>query len=74
MTKEQFINHWKHEFFGMVGDALATRRNGTETGMALDLAFRKIEAHLARMFEQLCPTAQPAVNGKPAAPAQPVRK
>jgi hypothetical protein len=62
MTKEQFIERWRHEWGGMVVDAATNQRTGADLAMALRCLMQKIDKHLGRMYDDLKSPPVPQPN------------
>lgn len=62
MTREQFVEHWRHEFFGMVCESLRADAKGGDLGMRMTAIEGKILKHLNQMYAQLT-INEPATNG-----------
>jgi hypothetical protein len=63
MTKQEFVDKWKHVLGGMVADAATRPSKGGELSMLLQGNFKKIEAYLSSMYDSLTRPA-PTVNGQ----------
>ena len=65
MTKDQFIDHWRHHLAGMVLDAAMTSCNNDQRSLFLRGIFAKIDKALRQMHEHLQPPAAlPVSNGQ----------
>jgi hypothetical protein len=81
MTKDQFIEAWRHEISGIVVDASVTPRAGAPLAQWLRLMMKKTDKMLADMYDQLqpvpaeqTPTVLKGPSGKAGAEArQPTR-
>lgn len=69
MTREQFIEKWRHEFGGMILDAATAQRTGADLSVALRQVMRKIDSILGIQWDALQPKP-PALNGTAAKPAE----
>lgn len=81
MTKEEFVEEFRHEIGGMVLDAATAQRTGAELALSIRTVMRRIDAKLGQMYDALAPAPEqpkpgPQTNGKPAAatPATTARK
>lgn len=63
MTKKQFLDAHRHEFFGMVTDAAITKATGAPLAMFLRDLARKIDQRLDEIYDQLTLVPEPAHNG-----------
>lgn len=55
LSKEAFVNHWKHEIAGMVLDAATRKAHGKELSLVIDFLLGKVETRLGQMWESLAP-------------------
>ena len=72
MTSQQFIDRYRHQFGGLVYDALI-HRTGTDGANAAKRSFDRIETLLEEIYRLLHASA-PEQNGKAVAPVQGVRR
>lgn len=63
MTREQFIEKYRHEFGGLVADAFSTDAKGGELSMRMRANFRKIDQLLAQAFYELTAKEKVPENG-----------
>ena len=68
MTRDEFIEKFRHEIGGMVLDAATSGRTGAELSVSCRYIMRRIDAVLAAAFDSLHPPV------KPAPPANGVKK
>lgn len=61
MTREQFFAEFRHDWAGMVVDALTFRGQHADVGMKVAALLEKIDTRLNRMYDAL----QPQAIGKP---------
>jgi len=70
VTKQQFLEKYKHELYGVLFDALRNPRSGPEGSRWYDAMCQRIDARLGEIFDSL--TKQPeAIAPKPAPPPPP---
>lgn len=55
MTREQFIDAWRHELAGFVLDGATANRTGADLGLFARTIMQKIDQRLGRMYDQLNP-------------------
>lgn len=54
MTREQFIERWKHQLLGLILDAAISHRTGSELSLFLEhTAAAKLYGMLGRMHQEL---------------------
>ena len=70
MTRQEFVQRWRHELGGLVADAYAADAKGSELAIRMRYAFRRIDELLGQMHHELNAPVTPA-NGKPPAGARP---
>lgn len=69
MTKQEFMEKFRHEWAGMVVDAATMGTSGAERALTLRFLMQKIDRHLSHMYDLLKPDTKVAVPaGKPVAP------
>lgn len=66
MTKQAFIEKHRHELAGLVADAFTVTARGGPLAIMIREAFKKIDARLALIYDELCPAPHVPANGKPA--------
>lgn len=75
MTRQEFIEKYRHEFGGMVLDGATNQANGAALSLWLRNVLRKVDAILAAQYADLAPPEPVPTptnghangNGKPAA-------
>jgi hypothetical protein len=67
MSRQDFVNRYKHELAGFVVDAIATPRQGPELSLWLRSMMARIDAKLGAIYDEFNQPQQPPANGKPAA-------
>lgn len=74
MTREQFIDRWKHELAGLMLDAATTGMSGAALALWCRNVMKTLDARLGQMWDSLQPKqeSKPAANG--AAKPQEVKK
>ncbi len=73
MTRDEFIDKFRHEIGGMVLDAATAHRTGAELAVSIRFVMKKIDATLGAAFDSLAPAPKqpaPERNGTPAAQPQ----
>ncbi len=61
MSKEDFINRWRHELAGEILDACTVQRTGADLGLFVRRVMQKIDARLGQMWQEFQP--KPTANG-----------
>ncbi len=68
MTRQEFIEKFRHEIGGLVLDAATSGKTGADMSMTLRHAMRKIDAMLGKAYDDVAPKhAEPVVKVLPAA-------
>jgi hypothetical protein len=65
-ARQEFIDAWKHEWAGMVLDALTAQRTGADLGLFARHLIRKVDERIGKMWDDLQATngqPKPAANG-----------
>lgn len=65
MTRNDFVEKWRHEFGGMVLDAATRGSSGPELSIFVRGIMRQIDRKLAAAFDDLCAEAAPPLPVKP---------
>ncbi len=55
MTREQFIERWKHQLAGLVLDGATVARTGADLGFFCRSVMSKTDTMLSRMYDDLQP-------------------
>ncbi len=53
MTREEFLVRWRHEFGGMVLDALTCGLHGPQASLLIRQILQKIDTHLSQIYHDL---------------------
>jgi capsid protein len=66
MSRQQFIDCFKHELVGLVMDAATSGRTGADLGLFARLVCKQVDAKLGVMYDQLTrdTAAKPATTGE----------
>lgn len=64
MTRSEFIDRWRHEISGLALDGATAQRTGADLALWARGLMRKVDAHLASMFDQLVVEPKPVANGQ----------
>ena len=65
MTRQEFVERWKHQLAGMILDGATVARTGADLGLWCRSVMGKTDVLLARMYDDL----HPAEAIKPPAPS-----
>ena len=77
MSREEFIDKFRHEIGGMVLDAATAQRTGADLAMSIRFVMKRIDATLGAAFDLMQPPAPikaPERNGTPATQPQGAKK
>ena len=66
MTRSDFIDKWRHEIAGLALDGATAQRTGADLALWARGLMKKVDAHLASMFDQLVVEPKPVGNGQAA--------
>jgi hypothetical protein len=70
MDRDEFVAKHKHEFFGVMIDAMMVQRNGSELSVWIKLQMHHIEQKLESAYDDLAdqfkkpPTRPPTTGGR----------
>lgn len=64
MTKDEFLEKWRHELSGMILDAATSEHRGAALGLFAREIMKKVDRHLVAMHNDFTAVPIPPTKGK----------